>query len=44
MISAGEGYAKSAGDSNPVIGSVLGKSLEDFDGDRGVIEIVVGRI
>jgi hypothetical protein len=41
MISAGDGFAKSSVD--PKLGSVIGKSLEDFDGDEGVIEVVVGR-
>jgi hypothetical protein len=42
LVSAGNGYAKS--NSNPVIGSVLGKALEDFTGVAGVIEIAVGRL
>lgn len=42
MVSAGCGYACAC--ATPVLGSVIGKSLEDFDGDAGVIEIVVGRI
>lgn len=42
LVSAGGGYAKSS--SDPKIGSVIGKSLENFDGDQGLIEIVVGRI
>jgi hypothetical protein len=43
LVSAGDGYAKSAGD-NPKIGTVIGKSLADFDGLQGVIEVVVGRL
>ena len=42
MVSAGYGYAKSS--SAPVIGSVIGKALENFEGDKGVIEVVVGRV
>jgi hypothetical protein len=42
IVSAGNGYAKSCAD--PRIGSVIGKSLEDFDGDTGIIEVAVGRL
>jgi hypothetical protein len=42
MVSAGDGYARA--EYSPVLGSVIGKSLEDFDGVEGVIEIVVGRL
>jgi len=42
MVSAGNGYACSC--AAPTFGSVLGKSLEDFDGVQGIIEIVVGRL
>ena len=42
MVSAGDGYARPNG--NPLLGSVLGKALENFDGGEGVIEIVVGRL
>ena len=42
MISAGNGYAVSC--SSPVIGSVIGKALADFDGSEGMIEVVVGRL
>ena len=41
MVSAGDGYARA--EDAPVLGSVIGKALENFDGDLGVIE-VVGRI
>ena len=41
MVSAGDGLAKTQ--SNPVIGSVIGKALEDFSGVVGQIEVVVGR-
>lgn len=42
LISAGRGYAKA--EKNPKIGSVIGKSLQKFHGEEGVIEVVVGRI
>lgn len=41
LVSAGEGYARAEG--IPQIGTVIGKALEDFNGDHGVIEVVVGR-
>ena len=42
MVSAGDGYARAS--AMPQIGTVIGKSLEDFDGSDGVIEVVVGRL
>jgi hypothetical protein len=42
MISACNGYAQAC--ASPVVGSVIGKALENFDGESGVIEIVVGRL
>jgi hypothetical protein len=42
MVAAGDGYAMS--DPDPKLGSIIGKALEDFDGEEGVIEIVVGRL
>ena len=42
MVSAGNGCARA--EINPVIGSVIGKSLENFDGAEGVIEVAVGRL
>ena len=42
MISAGNGFAQSC--ATPIIGTVIGKALQDFDGISGVIEIVVGRM
>ena len=41
MISAGSGVAKANNDAR--IGQVIGKALEDFAGDQGQIEVVVGR-
>jgi len=41
LVSAGEGYARA--ENIPQVGTVIGKALEDFNGDQGVIEVVVGR-
>jgi len=42
LVSAGEGYARPM--IHPYIGSVIGKSLENFDGTEGIIEVAVGRL
>jgi hypothetical protein len=42
MVSTGDGRARS--EVNPVVGSVIGKALADFNGVDGVIEVVVGRV
>jgi len=42
MVSNGDGTARA--ESNPSIGTVIGKALEDFDGTEGIIEVVVGRL
>ena len=42
LVSNGDGTARA--ESNPQLGAVLGKSLEDFSGETGVIETVVGRL
>lgn len=42
MVSAGNGRARA--EANPKLGAVIGKALQDFVGDVGVIEVVVGRI
>ena len=42
MVSAGGGFARA--EYSPILGSVIGKALEDFDGGEGVIEVVVGRL
>jgi hypothetical protein len=42
MISAGNGAATAC--ATPSMGMVIGKSLEDFSGESGVINIVVGRL
>jgi hypothetical protein len=41
LVSGGEGYARPM--LNPYIGSIIGKSLENFEGE-GVIEVAVGRL
>lgn len=42
MVSAGNGRARA--ESNPKLGAVIGKALQDFTGDAGIIEVVVGRV
>lgn len=44
MISAGNGFATVS--TNPEVGQVIGKALEDFDSEdgEGIIEVVVGRV
>jgi hypothetical protein len=42
MISAGNGWAQAC--ATPAMGTVIGKALKSFDGDSGIIEIVVGRM
>jgi hypothetical protein len=42
MVSAGNGCARA--ETNPAMGTVIGKAVESFDGDIGTIEIVVGRV
>ena len=41
LVSAGEGHARA--ENIPQVGTVIGKALEDFNDDTGVIEVVVGR-
>jgi hypothetical protein len=42
LVSAGNGHAMAS--STPAVGTIIGKALEDFSGDQGIIEIVVGRV
>ena len=42
LISAGGGYA--CAKQNPIMGTVIGKALEAWPGNYGVIEVVVGRL
>jgi hypothetical protein len=41
MVAAGLGRARAEADPKP--GSIIGKALEDFEGESGTIEVVVGR-
>jgi hypothetical protein len=43
MVSAGDGTARAVTIASPKVGTIIGKSLEDFDGDKGTIEIVIGK-
>ena len=44
MVSAGNGFAK-ASIISPKVGTVIGKAIENkFDGDEGMIEVMVGRL
>jgi hypothetical protein len=42
LISAGYGYARAC--AAPVIGSVIGKAVANFEGEKGLVEVVVGRL
>ena len=42
MVSAGNGWAQAC--VTPAMGTVIGKALTNFNGDSGIIEIVVGRM
>jgi hypothetical protein len=42
MVSAGHGHARA--ELAPAMGAVIGKALQAFDGESGIIEIVVGRL
>jgi len=42
LISGGNGYARPS--SSPLIGTVIGKALADYNGNDGIIEIAVGRL
>jgi hypothetical protein len=42
MVSAGNGRAMAC--SQPIMGSIIGKSLENFTGTEGIVEIAVGRL
>jgi hypothetical protein len=42
MVSAGNGYARA--ETNPAMGTVIGKAVQSFNGTTGTIEIVVGRL
>jgi hypothetical protein len=42
MVAAPNGYAQAC--ATPAVGTVIGKAVENFDGNQGIIEIVVGRV
>jgi hypothetical protein len=42
MVSAGNGRARA--EKNPAMGTVIGKALQEFTGELGTIEVVVGRL
>jgi len=42
MVSAGDGRARANNEARA--GTIIGKALADFDGQDGVIEVVVGRV
>ena len=42
LISGGDGFARPS--ASPLMGTVIGKSLEDFNGVSGIIECAVGRL
>ena len=42
MVSAPNGHAQAC--ATPAVGTVIGKAVENFDGEQGIIEIVVGRV
>jgi hypothetical protein len=42
LVSAGNGFARA--ELSPVMGTVIGKALENHEGEQGIIEVVVGRI
>ena len=42
LISAGYGFARAC--ASPVIGSVIGKAVANFEGEKGSVEVVVGRL
>jgi hypothetical protein len=41
MVSAGNGVARA--EANPNSGAIIGKAITRFDGDIGVVEVLVGR-
>ena len=40
MVSNGDGTARAEAD--PRAGAIIGKALADFDGETGIIEVVIG--
>jgi len=42
MVSAGNGWAQAC--TTPAMGTVIGKALENFEGESGTIEVVIGKL
>jgi hypothetical protein len=42
LVSGGGGYARPS--PSPIIGTVIGKALENFNGAEGLIEVAIGRL
>ena len=42
LVSGGDGFARPS--ASPLMGTVIGKALSDFDGVTGIIECAVGRL
>jgi hypothetical protein len=42
LVSGGDGFARPT--TNPKMGTIIGKALENFEGTEGLIEVVVGRM
>jgi hypothetical protein len=42
MVSAGNGRARA--ESKPAMGTVIGKAVSNFNGELGIVEVVVGRL
>jgi len=43
MVSNGNGRARACMNAVPVVGTIIGKSLENFTGGEGTIEVVIGK-
>ena len=43
MVSNGNGRARACMNAVPIVGTILGKSLENFTGGEGTIEVVIGK-
>jgi hypothetical protein len=41
LVSAGNGVARA--EAEPKLGTVIGKAVQNFSGDSGVIEVVIGQ-
>jgi hypothetical protein len=43
MVSNGNGRARACMDAVPIVGTIIGKSLENFTSGEGTIEVVIGK-